>query len=791
MLDSRALRVDSHVSPELTGVGDRRGRKPLLTAALAAAAGLCLVATQALTLSDRKPASEVTARPMAAASSEETQRAASAFGRLPLAFIPNAGQTDGRARLYTQGRDYGFYFTADSAVLTLQKQIDGKDEGLALELRFLGANSMPAIEGIDKGTGTVSYFKGRDPSGWHTGLPTYEGVAYRDLWPGIDMVFRGRDGRLKYEFRLAPGADPRQIGLAYAGAQSISLTSAGGLTIGTPLGMLADAAPVAYQLVDGRQTPVTSRYILGKQVGGGSGYGFAVGTYDPRYPLVIDPGLAYSTFLGGTGSDTPFAVALDEEANAYITGFTTSANFPTTPGAFDPTANGAVDAFVTKLNADGSVLVYSTYIGSAGFDFAADIDVDEHGNAYVVGVTDGSDFPTTRGAFQQTDPLVGPSPEGDDGFVVKLDRLGKRLVYSTYLGGPGEDSANGVAVDDEGNAYVGSAGATSAFPTTPGAFMETDPGPGPAVCPDPNADDPEECIITIGQDAMASKLNRSGSALVYATYLGGSSRDILNSMTVDNRGRFYAGGATDSTNFPTTPGAFMPEDPQPVPVGPSTQPESGPDGFVTRLNQDGTDLEYSTYLGGTGGAPGGSGEGVIAIGVDRGGHAYVSGRTDSAFDFPVTSNAYDTSYNGADNDSFVTKFNAAGSGLVYSTFLGGNGFDQSGFAVAIDRGGRASVVGITNSTNFPTTGSAVQPTKSGGFDGYVTTLNESGSNLIYSTYLGGSATDAANGIAVDPHANLYVTGRTGSANFPTTPGAYDTTFNGGGRDAFVTKVIIE
>lgn len=755
--------------------------------ALAFVAAVVALAAGALPGTERPTFGQALSQ-VALGSEANDQGGLASYGRLPLSFVPNAGQTDAAVRFSTHGPQYSFYFTPKAAVLAFTKDVDAQEKAVALHLRFVGGNAA-RIEGVDRSTGTVSYFLGRDAAKWRTGLPTYDAVTYRELWPGIDMIFRGRGGELKYEFRLAPGADPAKIRLAYTGADSLAIGAEANLLIRTPLGVLRDARPLAYQRIGGRKVAVASRYALR---GGKNGYGFVLGAYDRRQSLVIDPGLAYSTFIGGAGNDTPFAVALDDDGNAYIAGFTTSPNFPSTAGAFDVTANGGVDAFVTKLNDEGSALVYSTYLGGAGFDLAQDIAVDESWNAYVVGFTDGSDFPTTPGAFQAVDPGPGPTPDGDDGFVVKLSRSGDELVYSTYLGGPGEDTANGVSADEEGHAYVGSAGATSSFPTTPGAFMENDPGPGPAACPDPNAADPTLCVVLIGQDVIASKLNPSGSALVYGTYLGGSSRDVLNSMTIDEKGQFYAAGATDSTNFPTTPGAFQTADPQPVPVGPSTQPASGPDGFVAKLNESGTALEYSTYLGGTGGAPGGSGEGVQGIGVDRSGHAYVFGRTDSAFDFPTTPSAYDTSYNGGENDTFVTKLSTTGAALVYSTFLGGSGFEQGSFAVALDRNGRASVASATTSVDFPTTASAFQPAKAAGFDAFVTTLNPSGSALFYSSYLGGSGTDIAFGVAVDRHGNLYVTGRTNSAlNFPTTPGAYDTTYNGGGRDAFLTKLRTE
>lgn len=757
-----------------TTVNSRSVRQLLLGAALSVLALAALIGARAA--------------PQAMPTPNEHQ-VADAYLKLPLSFIPNAGQTDPSVRYFAHGAGFSFYFTDEKAVLAFvgQPADEKKRRGMVLNLRFVGATSAARATAHRPLAGQVSYFRGSDPAKWQAGLPTYEEVVYRELWHRIDLRFRGTNGRLKYEFALRQGASPQDIRLAYGGAKHLSVTNDGALLIHTPYGALTDARPRSWQRIDGRTVPVETRYVVE-----GSSYGFALGAHDPRYPLVIDPGLAYSTFLGGSAADVGRSITLDDDGNAYVTGDTRSLDFPTRSGAFDTSFNGVSDAFVTKLNDQGSAIVYSTYVGGSGLDLAQGIAVDDRGNAFVAGFTNSSDFPTTPGAFQQTDPGPGPSPEGDDGFVTKLSPSGKKLVYSTYLGGAGEDTANGIAVDEGGNAYVGSAGATSSFPTTPGAFQETDPGPTPTACPDPNAPDPADCLVLLGQDVVASKLNPSGSALVYATYLGGSSRDILNSMTADEEGHFYAAGATDSTNFPTTPGAFQPTDPQPVPPGPSTQPESGPDGFVAKLNRSGSGLVYSTYLGGTGGAPGGTGEGIEGVGVDRVGHAFATGRTDSAFDFPTTPGAWDTTYNGGSNDAFVSKFNVSGSALVYSTYLGGSGTEEGGrFRVALNPEGSAYITSLTNSTDFPTTPGAFQTVLAGNFDVYVTVLNPVGSGLAYSTYLGGSGADISNSIAVDGRAQAYVTGRTSSANFPITGGAFDTTFNGGGRDVFVTKLAIK
>jgi hypothetical protein len=325
-------------------------------------------------------------------------RIADAYQKLPLSFVPNEGQTDRSVRYYAQGAGFGFYFTDSKAVLSFQ----GKERGEALQLRFLGGSPNATLRAERQGQGRVSYLKGDDPRRWQTGLPTYGQLAYQSLWPGVDMRFRGAGGKLKYEFALSPGASPRNIRLAYAGAESLSLSQGGALLIKTPLGTLRDSKPRAYQRIGGRKVPVESRYSLTKGAGGAQSYGFELGAYDRGRPLVIDPGLVYSTFLGGTSTDLGNGIALDGSGSAYVTGRTTSLAFPTTAGAFDTTQNGSDDAFVAKLDPSGSTLVYSTFLGGTGADESNSIAVDGSGSAYVAGYTSSSNYNTTTAAYYNT-----------------------------------------------------------------------------------------------------------------------------------------------------------------------------------------------------------------------------------------------------------------------------------------------------------------------------------------------------------------------------------------------------
>jgi hypothetical protein len=662
------------------------------------------------------------------------RRAVKAYGELPLAFVPNAGQSDRRVRFEARTGGTSFWFTRREAVFSFA----AKGKGDVLRLQFVGANSAAEIGGQRPGPGRVNYLLGNDPSKWRTGLSTYREVVYRQLWPGIDMVFRGEQGRLKYEFRLAPGADPASIRLAYRGAERLALGPAGDLRIRTALGVLRDSRPASYQLVGGKRVAVASRYELAQDT-----YGFAVGAYDRGRPLVIDPGLVYSTYVGGSGSEGGLGIAVDALGYSYVTGFTDSTDFPTSAGASDTTFNGgSTDAFVTKMNAAGSGLVYSTYLGGSLPDEGDEIAIDAAGSAYVTGITQSADFPTML-AFQ-----ASHGGGVNDAFVAKLNPTGSGLVYSTYLGGTSYDIGHGIALDPAGSAYVTGSTLSSDFPTTAGA---------------------SDTSVNGGGDAFVTKLNPAGSGLAFSTYLGGSQRDGGEGIALDLVGNVHVTGSTESGDFPTTAGAS------------NTTFNGVDDAFVARLNAAGSGLVYSTYLGGS------SNDEGSAIAVDAAGNAFVSGSTRSS-DFPTTAGALDTSFNFG-IDVFVTKLNATGSGLVYSTYLGGSQVDE-GFGIAVDVAGNADVTGDTASPEFPTTQGAFTASHSdpGDFDAFVTKLNAAGSGLIYSTYLGGSNSEVGFGIAADAAGNAYVTGVTYSTDFPTRAGALDTSFNGGASDGFATKL---
>jgi hypothetical protein len=645
--------------------------------------------------------------------------AGSSYGRLPLTFEPNQGQTDARVKFLSRASGSTLFVTADEAVFA------GRD-GSVERMKLLGANPKPRFEPLDKQPGISNYFIGNDPSKWRTDIPNYGRVALRGVYPGIDLVFYGNERQLEYDWVVAPGADPKQIHVKWEGPSQVTKNASGDLVLSASLGVsMVQRKPVILQ--EGKR--IEGGYVVrGREVA------FELAKYDAAKPLVIDPVLVYSTYLGGSGADFGNGIAVDGSGNAYVTGFTNSTNFPTA-NPLQTSNAGSNDVIVTKINAAGSALVYSTYLGGSGDDGGSGIAVDGSGNAFVTGTTYSTNFPTAN-------PLQASNHGANNAFVTKVNAAGSALVYSTYLGGSGADFGYGIAVDGSGNVYLtGSTGSTN-FPTN--NPLQASFGGGP-------------------DDAFVTKINAAGSALVYSTYLGGSGADFSDGIALDGAGNAYVTGETTSTNFPTTNpiqsnfGGFV-------------------DVFVTKISADGSAKVYSTYLGGSGTDEG------RGIAVDGAGNAYVTGLTSST-NFPIA-NPLRVS-NGGGYDAFVTKINAAGSALVYSTYLGGSG-DDYGRGIAVDGAGNAYVTGYTYSLNFPTT-NPLQASNGGATDVFVTKINAAGSALVYSTYLGGSGDDQSRGIAVNGAGNAYVTGVTQSSiDFPTASPLQAS--SGGFYDAFVLSI---
>ena len=744
---------------------------------------LCgLLATAVGSLS---PASAPSASP--SVQQAEQQPLLESFGKLPLYFVENRGQLDSRVDYYIQGRDKTIYFTPGGVTFALRSpdrqtpreesfvsdisyrhdsRLAGKASGAkarrwVVKLDFVGANPDVRPRGENPTPAVVSYFKGPSED-WNVGLPTYAGLVYEDLWPGIDLVYRGTLNRLKYTFLVHPGADPNQIRLEYRGAE-VKLDSQGQLWVSTPAGGFEDEKPMAYQGTEGNRQDVAAAYVLeGKTGAEGQVYGFRLGAFDPSRLLVIDPVmLVYAGYIGGTADDRGQGIAVDAAGNAYVTGFTDSpeASFPLTVGP-DLTHNSGVrcDAFVAKVNADGA-LAYAGYIGGTADDRGQGIAVDAAGNAYVTGFTDSPEasFPVTVGP----DLTFNGGRIWGDVFVAKVNADGTALAYAGYIGGTADDRGQGIAVDAAGNAYV--TGLTdspeASFPVTVGPDLTFNGG---------------------FRDVFVAKVNADGAALAYAGYIGGTESDRGQGIAVDAAGNAYVTGFTDS-----------PEASFPVTVGPDLTFSGADDAFVAKVNADGTALAYAGYIGGTAFDQG------QGIAVDAAGNAYVIGLTDSPeASFPVTVGP-DLTFNGGFRDAFVAKVNADGTALAYAGYIGGTESDH-GRGIAVDAAGNAYVTGETESpeASFPVT---VGPdlTFNGGFwDAFVAKVNADGTALAYAGYIGGTAVvvglgslgdDRGQGIAVDAAGNAYVIGLTDSpeASFATV--GPDLTFNGD-YDAFVAKV---
>ena len=648
---------------------------------------------------------------------------------LPLAFEANQGQTSARAQFLARSSGSVVFLASGSAVI--------KTERGAIGLRFEGANASPQAQGLSPLPQGVHYFQGAKSFS----TEAYSGVRYTAIYPGIDVRYYGNSSSLEYDLDLAPGASAAQIQVAVAGGAP-RLAADGSLQLAPGVRL---RAPRAYQQVDGTRREIPVRYALSKQ----HRASFALGAYDHSRALTIDPVLAFASLLGGTAFNSANAVAVDASGSAYVAGATLSSDFPTlgpiqanlAAGSFGP----ANDAFVAKLSPDGTKLVYATYLGGSGDDGATGIAVDSTGAAYVAGFTSSTNFPTAA-------PIQASLKGTYNAFIAKINPAGGALVYSTYLGGSGSDKAAGVALDGANDAFIVGTTNSADYPTTAGA---------------------PQTVFGGATDAFVSEINAAGTALVASTYLGGSGADNGKGVAVDPTGNAYIVGSTISSNFPVTSGALQGS------IGGGGKF----DGFLAKLDRSGRSVDYATYIGGSGT------DEVNAVAVDAAGEAFIAGDTNSINIFPAASSAVQPNFAGGSSDGFVAEVNAAGNTYIYATYLGGSQTDIA-TGIALDSTNGAYVVGSTSSTaDFPTTTSAAQPSTGGQQDAFLTKLDGVGQTRLYSTYYGGSANDAATGVALNASGNLYMVGNTLSGNFPVTTGAFQTTNASPSGVAFVAEFV--
>jgi hypothetical protein len=623
--------------------------------------------------------------------------------KIQVAFEPNVGQAEPAAAFVARAPGATITFAPSRVAVGL-----GFEQPRQVAVEFVGSNPGAAITGVGETTAKVNYLTGNDPAKWRMGVPTYSGINYAGLYPGVDLRYEGTGGSLKGTYTVAPGADPSAIVWQYAGAEQVSVDAQGNLQVQAAGAALTEQAPVAWQETGDARTPVSVSY----SVAADRSISFALGGYDPARALVIDPTLTYSTFLGGTDGEDGTGIAVDPQGNMYVTGNTLSANFPLV-APYQGTFGGVRDAFVAKFNAAGNALIYSTYLGGSAADYARAIAVDSAGNAYIAGHTTSTNFPVVN-AY---DPTFGGNEEA---FVTKLNASGQP-VYSTYLGGSCADTAWGIAVGGDGSAYVTGMTCTGTFPVL-NAYQPNYAG---------------------SNDAFLTKFNPAGNALVYSTFLGRGNTDRGYAVAADGTGAAYVVGQTTSTNFVTL-NPFQPT------FGGGTH-----DAFITKFNAAGSALVYSSFLGGNGPTA----EVALSVAADGAGSAYITGKTGSA-NFPVAQ-PIDGSLGGP-QDAFITKVNPTGGSLAYSTFLGGTA-SEDGNGIAVDAAGNAYVVGFTESNDFP----QINYIQNGGQnDAFVTKVNAAGNAWAYSTYLGGCCDDMAFGVTVDTVGNAYITGGTGSQDFP-------------------------
>lgn len=672
------------------------------------------------------------------------------LGQLPLFFEENIGQTDKQVKFLTRGPGYTMFLTQEEAVIKFRS--DDKDSNPeVLTLKMNGAEERARVSGIQELPAKANYLKGGDPKKWRTGVSTFQKVKYEDLYPGIDVVYYGNQGRLEYDFIVEPGADYKTISMTFQGSKDVRIDKEGSLVIRTEKAEVIQKAPFVYQEINGQRKEIASNYVIKE-----NRVGFEVAAYDTQRPLVIDPILLYGSYVGGSSYEGVNNLAVASNGRLVLAGDTASLDFPTNSPLY--AANqGNTDVFVMEFKANGRSLEYSTYIGGISRDRAFAVATADDGSTYVTGESLSSDFPVTAGAYQAT------RSSGADVFLLKLKPKGKAIEYSTFLGGTGNDIGLGLVVAGPESVLLSGRTSSTNFPVK-------------------NA---VQAAFGGYHDAFLAKVDTSqsgASSLVYSTYIGGSDWDEGLRVDVDAAGNAYVVGDTASTDFPTTAGAFQ--------EAFQTYPS---DVFVTKIAADGSAVSYSTLVG----SPLLPGDDPLdvwkeeegwAIAVDDAGHAYITGFTDSG-DFPVTAGAYNSPSvaTPGNDDVFITKLSLDGSSLVYSAMIGGSNLEK-GAGIALDEAGSPYITGWTTSSDLPVKNQYqsvlyISPAA------YVTKLTPDGTDIVYSTYYGGytgGGTRAWN-IVVDSCENAYFGGETSSYNIPRSWDAFQDYYGGGYRDGFIAQ----
>ncbi len=715
------------------------------------------------------------------------------INKLPLVFTLNNGRFDPEVRFSARNRHVSFFFTSTGTTFLFEKgnneNINKTGNGLvskynykristgfknstkeyfAVKMNFIKSNPRPKIMGEERLPWNNNYFYTGNPQNWNTGVPNYSKIRIKNLFNSIDLIYYGKNSGLKYDFIIKPGGDPSDIILEYnfdkMGDDIFFIDDSGDLIIKTPLGEIVEKKPYCYQKIKDCITDVKAEYkIIDRKKGQ---FTYSIAGYNPDYPLIIDPEITYSTLLGGNYDDVPYGMTVDDDGYIYVTGRTSSTDFPTNAGSYDYTLNAFKGtAFISKFDPTCSTLIFSTYLGGDVEELPFGIAVDRDKNVYITGFTESDNFPTTSGVFAEN--YSGGSL---DAFVTKLNPDGSGLIYSTYIGGElGGDAATDISLCENGEVYIVGDTDSGDYPTTSGAYDETYNG---------------------WDDLFLTKLSADGSELLVSTYIGGQGDDKIGYIERDSGGNIYISGQTMSGNLPVTPNAF-------------DKSYSGEytDALICKLDPDGKEMLYLTYLGGSGK------DEIRGMAIDGERNIYISGRTESE-NFPVTPGSYDQHYSAGGGDAFVCKLNASGSGLEFSTFLGGINYD-AGWDITVDSSGNIFTTGQTFSTSFSPlivepyiTNSAGYPeqhvfrnkaadAENGLFSSlqiFICRLSSDGKTLYETFFLGGSRSDWSNTILTDNRGRVYITGMTYSDDYPTTENAYSSTYGGGEVDAFITVI---
>lgn len=701
------------------------------------------------------------------------RRANASYGNLPLTFEVNQGQTSSEVKFMSRGTGHTAFLTTDGMVLSLRPTEVGPSDGLndlaadrnhqspmstTLQFKLAGAVKNPGVVGEDLQPGRINYFFGNDPAKWRTNVPTYAKVRYKNVYPGIDLLYYGNRRQLEYDFELMPGADPNRIQFDIQGSEQIKLDPDGNLVLKKGSEYLRFQSPIIYQVSHGQRVAIDGRYVMK----GATGIGFQIGQYNSSQPLVIDPVLVYSTYMGGSGTDEPQGITVDSAGNVYVVGYTNSPDFPL--AALGSLPKGKYHVFVAKLDPSGSQLIYADYIGGNSDDEGSALVLDAANDVYVTGSTESSNFPVVKPyQAQQSGPCSG--------FLSKLSADGSSLLYSTYLGGNTFDRATNIAIDSLGQVRVAGYTLSQNFPVANAYQATALPNQGGIY----------------GVYGFLTTFSADGSTLIYSTYLSGNSNVVqtcgnspcwpepynaVSGLAVDANGNAYVAGTTNTYNFPVTSGAYLTN---------NSAPQNAPIGFVTKFSSGGT-LDYSTYFYGSSGNP----VGIAAVAVDGSGSTYFTGNAVSDGTFPITSTSicdpsvygYGCSY------TFVAKLDPTGSDLLYSTFLGINNYAYPQ-AIALDATGDAYVLTSTQSGLLQMV-NAIEPYTNKA-DLLLVEIDPAATTEMFATYLGGSGNDSPSGLALDTAGNIYIAGFTNSEDLPVTQGVFQIQL-AGNQNAFVMKI---